>query len=205
MSGKKRVAVLISGRGSNMQALVQAAEAEDYPCEIVGIVSNRTDAEGLAFAHAKGLPTAIVSLKQHNDKAAADAAISEQLETWQVDLVCLAGFMRLLSAEFCEKWQGRLLNIHPSLLPDFPGLDTHARALREEVSEHGCTVHFVTAEMDQGPIVGQIAVPVLHGDTPEILARRVLAAEHKLYPWALAQVATGQAQFPVEPVPTGTK
>ncbi len=198
MSSRKRVAILISGRGSNMQALIEAAKSEDYPCEIVGVLSNREDAEGLAVAENAGLQTAVISLKQHKDKAAADAAITAQLEAWQTDIVCLAGFMRLLSAEFCEKWQGRLLNIHPSLLPDFPGLDTHARALREEVSEHGCTVHFVTAEMDAGPTIGQVAVPVLHGDTPEILASRVLAAEHKLYPWALAQVATGAAVFEIK-------
>lgn len=195
MSGRKRVAILISGRGSNMQALYNASLNAEYPCEIVGVISNKADAAGLEFARENGLQTGIVSIKEAGSKQAADKKIDALLRQWQVDLVCLAGFMRLLTPEFCTVWQGRILNIHPSLLPDYPGLETHARALRDEVSEHGCTVHFVTAGMDEGPVIGQIAVAVLHGDTPERLAARVLQAEHKLYPWALAQVATGEVAF----------
>ena len=192
---KKRVAILISGRGSNMAALIAAAKAPDYPAEIVGVIANTPKAAGLETARAEGLKTAVVRLKDHADKAAADAAISAQLAGWQVDLVCLAGFMRLLGSAFCTDWQGRVLNIHPALLPAFPGLDTHERAIAAGVTEHGCTVHFVTAGMDEGPIIGQAAVPVLPGDTPDALAARVLVEEHKLYPQALAQVATGAITF----------
>lgn len=195
MSDRKRVAILISGRGSNMNALIEAARAPDYPAEIAGVISNRAEAEGLVTAGRNNIPTAVVTLKAHGDKQAADAAIHTQLAAWDIDIVCLAGFMRLLGPAFCEKWAGRLLNIHPSLLPDYPGLDTHARALADDVRHHGCTVHFVTAEMDAGPIVGQVAVPVEYGDTPSVLADRVLKAEHKLYPWALAQVASGAVRF----------
>jgi len=195
MSEKKRVAVLISGRGSNMSALVEAARASEFPAEIVGVIANKASAEGLVFAGQNNIPTAVFALKDYADKAAADAAIDGQLRAWEVDIVCLAGFMRLLSAEFCAKWEGKALNIHPSLLPAFKGLDTHARALDDDVSEHGCTVHFVTADMDDGPIIGQVTVPVEFGDTPGLLAARVLKAEHKLYPWALAQVASGAIRF----------
>ena len=176
-------------------ALIQAAKAPDYPAEIVGVIANTPKAAGLQTAEAEGLKTAIVRLKDHADKAAADAAIGAQLVAWNVDLVCLAGFMRLLGPEFCTEWQGRILNIHPALLPAFPGLDTHERALEAGVAEHGCTVHFVTADMDEGPIIGQASVPVLPDDTPDTLAARVLVEEHKLYPKALAQVATGAITF----------
>lgn len=189
---KKRVAILISGRGSNMRALIEAAQSADYPAEIAGVISNKADAEGLVTAGQNGLPIAVVSLKDHTDKAATDLAIDAQLKDWDVDIVCLAGFMRLLGAEFCANWQGSIINIHPSLLPEFKGLDTHRRALDADAAEHGCTVHFVTAEMDDGPIIGQVAVPVEFGDSPSLLAERVLKAEHKLYPWALAQVASGE-------------
>ncbi|MBU1175605.1 MAG: phosphoribosylglycinamide formyltransferase [Alphaproteobacteria bacterium] len=189
---RKRVAILISGRGSNMAALIAAAKASDYPAEIIGVISNTPSAAGLETARAEGLATAVIRLKDHSDKTAADAAISARLREWQVDLVCLAGFMRLLGPEFCTAWQGRVLNIHPALLPEFPGLDTHARALAAGVAEHGCTVHFVTAGMDEGPIVGQARVPVLAGDTPETLAARVLAEEHRLYADCLAKVARGE-------------
>lgn len=195
MTQKKRVAVLISGRGSNMRALIEAARLPDYPAEIVGIISNKTAAPGLEFAEQNDLLTAVISLKNYADKAAADAAIDTQLKAWKTDIVCLAGFMRLLSPAFCTTWQGKMINIHPSLLPDFKGLDTHRRALDAEVSHHGCTVHFVTADVDDGPIIGQVAVPVEYGDTPKLLEERVLKAEHKLYPWALAQVASGQIVF----------
>ena len=189
---KKRAAILISGRGSNMEALINAARDPDYPAEIVGVIANKPDAAGLEFARKAGLATAVVRLKDFSDKAAADAEISAHLSAWGIDLVCLAGFMRLLGPEFCENWQGRILNIHPALLPKFPGLDTHERAIAAGESEHGCTVHFVTAGMDEGPVIGQSSVPVLPGDTPDTLGARVLAEEHRLYPACLAAVARGR-------------
>ncbi len=192
---RKRVAILISGRGSNMAALIAAARAPGYPAEIIGVISNTPKAAGLETARAEGLQTAIIRLKDHENKRAADAAIAAQLKAWRIDLVCLAGFMRLLGPEICEDWRGRILNIHPALLPAFPGLDTHERALKAGVSEHGCTVHFVTAGMDEGPIIGQSRVPVLPGDTPETLAARVLEQEHALYPECLARVATDIVTF----------
>lgn len=195
MSKPTRTAVLISGRGSNMHALVEATKANGFPAEIVGVISNKADAGGLSTASEAGLNTATISMKEHGDKLSADRAIMAQLAEWQVDLVCLAGFMRVLSPEFCKEWQGKIINIHPSLLPLYPGLDTHERALADEASEHGCTVHFVTAEMDGGPIIGQVAVPVEYGDSVSILTERVLKAEHKLYPWALEQVASGKITF----------
>lgn len=195
MSGKKRVAVLISGRGSNMEALIEAAQAADYPADIVGVISNKSSAVGLRTAQNAGIDTAVFSLKDYTGKAETDAAISEQLNQWGVDIVCLAGFMRLMGPDFCESWRGRLINIHPSLLPAYKGLDTHKRALDDHATEHGCTVHFVTSDMDEGPVIGQVVVPVLLGDSPAILADRVLKAEHKLYPMALKQIATGEITF----------
>lgn len=195
MITKKRVAVLISGRGSNMEALMRAAQSPDYPAQIIGVISNKPDAGGLLTAKNAGIETATISRKSFDSKAATDTAISNQLNSWGVDIVCLAGFMRLLTADFCEQWRGRLINIHPSLLPAYKGLDTHQRALDDHATEHGCTVHYVTADMDEGPIVGQVVVPVLLGDTPDILSDRVLKAEHKLYPMALEQVATGAVTF----------
>lgn len=185
------VAILISGRGSNMRALVDAAQAPGFPARIVGVVSDKADASGLAFAAERKLPTEIIARADHADKAAHDAAIEAALERWGAQLVCLAGYMRLLTTPFVERWVGRLLNIHPALLPLFKGLDTHARALEAGVRLHGCTVHFVTPAMDEGPIIAQAAVPVLPGDDAERLARRVLVAEHRLYPRALALVAEG--------------
>lgn len=195
MSGKKRVAVLISGRGSNMTALVEAARAADYPAEIVGIFSNKAAAAGLEFARNKGIATATLAQSAFESRLAFDEALTAILEGWGADIVCLAGFMRILSPEFTLRWQGRLLNIHPSLLPEFKGLDTHARAIAAQVAEHGCTVHFVTPGLDEGPAILQAKVPVLPGDTPETLADRVLAEEHKLYPAALKLVAEGAARF----------
>ena len=192
---RKRVAILISGRGSNMRALVEAAKAPDYPAEIVGVISNKADAEGLAFATAEGIPTAVRSLRDYPDKAAADAAIDEVLRGWEAHIVCLAGFMRILSPDFVALWQGRALNIHPSLLPLHKGLHTHDQALASGATEHGCTVHFVTPGMDEGPSILQTRVPVLPGDTAESLAARVLVAEHSTYPKALAMVARGEASF----------
>ena len=192
---KKRVAILISGRGSNMRALVEAAKAPDYPAEIVGVLSNKADAEGLAYARAEGIPTAVRSLRDYPDKDAADAAIERVLQGWGADLVCLAGFMRILSPGFVNRWNGRILNIHPSLLPLHKGLHTHEQALAEGVAEHGCTVHFVTPGMDEGPAILQARVPVLPGDSAESLAARVLVEEHRAYPRALAMVARGEVSF----------
>ncbi len=189
---KRRVAILISGRGSNMRTLVEAARAPDYPAEIVGVLSNKADAEGLAFARGAGIPTAVRSLRDYPDKDAADAAIEAVLRGWGAELVCLAGFMRILSPGFAARWSGRILNIHPSLLPLHKGLHTHEQALADGVAEHGCTVHFVTPGMDEGPPILQARVPVLAGDTAEALAARVLAEEHRIYPLALAMVARGE-------------
>lgn len=195
MTEKKRVAVFISGRGSNMEALIAATRESDFPAEIVGVIANKADAAGLETASAQGIETAVFSLKQYADKAASDAAIDAQLRAWNIDIVCLAGFMRLLSPEFCAQWEGKMINIHPSLLPAYKGLNTHQRALDDDAENHGCTVHFVTAGMDEGPIIGQVVVPVLFGDTESMLAARVLQAEHKLYPWALEQLALGAVSF----------
>jgi formyltetrahydrofolate-dependent phosphoribosylglycinamide formyltransferase len=190
---KKRVAILISGRGSNMSALIEAAKAADYPAEIVGVFSNKPDAAGLVHAAAEGIPATALASKSYPDKAAFEAAMNGVLAGWRPDIICLAGFMRLLSPEFCEQWAGRLINIHPSLLPLHKGLHTHEQALADGVAEHGCTVHFVTPGMDEGPTIAQARVPVLPGDTPEALAARVLVEEHKLYPRALAVLARGEA------------
>jgi phosphoribosylglycinamide formyltransferase-1 len=191
VTGRPRVAVLISGRGSNMAALLAAAAAPNYPAEIALVLANRPDAAGLATAAAAGVATAVVDHKRFAGKPAFEDALHAAIAGAGADLVCLAGFMRILSAGFVARWQGRLLNIHPSLLPSFPGLDTHARALAAGVRIHGCTVHFVDAEVDAGPIIAQAAGPVLGTDTAETLAARVLAAEHRLYPHALALVAAG--------------
>ena len=192
---KKRVAILISGRGSNMMALVEAARATDHPAEIVAIISSRPDAAGLAWARAQGLPAQAIDHKAFASREAFDDAVHAALTEARVDLIALAGFMRIQSAGFVERWQGRQLNIHPSLLPLFKGLHPHKQALDAGVKISGCTVHFVTEEMDSGPIVAQAAVPVLEGDTPESLAARILQAEHKLYPQALALVASGRARI----------
>jgi phosphoribosylglycinamide formyltransferase-1 len=197
---RKRVAVLISGRGSNMAALVSAAQDPAYPAEIILVLSNRADAGGLAYAAAAGIATAVVPSKAFADRAAFEDALNAELTTAGAEIICLAGFMRLLSPAFVEKWHNRIINIHPSLLPAFPGLDTHARALAARVAGHGCTVHFVRAEMDNGPIIAQATVPVLPGDTPDTLSARVLVAEHRLYPEALAMVASGNARVEGERV-----
>jgi len=197
--GKKRVAVLISGRGSNMAALIEAAKAGDYPAEIALVVSNRPEAAGLARARAAGIATAIVDHAQFGeDRAAFERALDAVLQSHRIDLVCLAGFMRLLTPWLVGRWSGRMLNIHPALLPQFKGLDTHRRALAAGVKRHGATVHFVVAETDSGPIVAQDWVPVHEGDTEEMLAQRVLEVEHRIYPLALRAVAEGQA-VPIVP------
>jgi phosphoribosylglycinamide formyltransferase 1 len=193
---KKRVAILISGRGSNMVALIEAAKAQDYPAEIVLVLSNRPDAAGLERAREAGIATIVVDHRPFGeDRAAFDHALDAQLQAHQIDIVCLAGFMRLLTPAFVQRWSGRMLNIHPALLPRFKGLHTHRRALEARVKQHGATVHFVVLEMDAGPIVAQESVPVLEGDTEESLAQRVLAVEHRLYPQALRLVAEGRATF----------
>jgi phosphoribosylglycinamide formyltransferase 1 len=190
---RKRVAILISGRGSNMTALIEAAAAKDYPAEIAVVVSNRPDAPGLRRARAAGVATAIVDHTQFGaDRAAFERALDEALRRRRIDLVCLAGFMRLLTPWFVTRWSGRMLNIHPSLLPQFKGLHTHRRALEAGVKWHGATVHFVVPEMDAGPIVAQDSVAVRKGDTEETLAQRVLEIEHEIYPRALRAVAEGR-------------
>jgi formyltetrahydrofolate-dependent phosphoribosylglycinamide formyltransferase len=186
-----RVGVLISGRGSNMAALMAAAKVADYPAEVVCVLSNRADAAGLATARAAGIAAEAVLPRAHAGRDAFDAALAARLEAHGCELVALAGYMRVLGPAFLEKFAGRTLNIHPSLLPAFPGLDTHGRALAAGVRIHGCTVHFVDAGLDTGPIIAQAAVPVLAGDDEAALAARVLAAEHKLYPAALAMAARG--------------
>lgn len=191
----KRVAVLISGRGSNMQALVDAAAMPGFPAEIVTVISNRPDAPGLQWAADRGIATVALDHKAFADRATFDAELHQTLAAAKIDLVALAGFMRILTPGFVTRWQGRMINVHPSLLPLFPGLDTHARALEAGVKIAGCTVHFVTAEMDVGPIVAQAAVPVAPEDTPDTLAGRVLKAEHRIYPQALEWVASGQVTF----------
>ena len=193
---RKRVAILISGRGSNMVALIEAAKDGPYPAEIVLVVSNDPAADGLKRAAAAGIRTAVVDHRTFGkDREAFERALQAELQAHDIELVCLAGFMRLLTPWFVRQWDGRLLNIHPALLPAFKGLDTHARALAAGVKEHGATVHFVVPEMDAGPIIAQAAVPVRSGDTEATLAARVLEVEHRIYPEALKMVAEGRVQI----------
>ena len=194
---KKRVAVLISGRGSNMTALIEAAKAKDYPAEIVVVVSNRPDAAGLSRAQQAGIATALIDHTAFGkDREAFERALDMELQARRIDIVCLAGFMRLLTPWFVERWSGRMINIHPALLPQFKGLDTHRRALEAGVEEHGATVHFVSTGMDEGPVILQKSVPVLGGDSEATLAARVLEVEHQIYPQALRLVAEGRARLP---------
>lgn len=193
---RKRVAILISGRGSNMRALIEAARADDYPAEIAAVISSKPDAAGLTYAAAADIATVTVDHTRFgDDRAAFERALHQELQARAPDLVCLAGFMRLLTPWLVQQWSGRMLNIHPSLLPAFKGLHTHEAALRSGVKIHGATVHFVVPEMDSGPIIAQAAVPVRDGDTPDTLAERVLAAEHRLYPLALRLVAEGRVHI----------
>ncbi|AZO48101.1 MAG: phosphoribosylglycinamide formyltransferase [Mesorhizobium sp.] len=192
---RKRTVVLISGRGSNMTALIAAASDPAYPAEIVGVISDRANAAGLAIAAARGIPTKVIQRSDYGSKEAHDGAIDAALAGFGAEIVALAGYMRILGARFVEKWLGRMVNIHPALLPAFKGLDTHARALRAGVRIHGCSVHFVTLDMDDGPIIAQAAVPVMVGDNEDTLAARVLKAEHRLYPLALGLVAEGKARM----------
>src|ERR1700726_686223 len=188
---KRRVAILISGRGSNMAALIQAAKAEDFPAEIVVVISNRADAGGLERAKAGGMPTVSIQSKPFGkDRAAFEAVLQSALDQHKVELICLGGFMRLFTAEFVQRWYGRMLNIHPSLLPSFPGLEPQAQALRAGVKISGATVHFVIPETDAGPIVMQGAVAVRDDDTPQTLAARIITIEHRIYPAALRLVAS---------------
>ena len=197
-NSKVRTAILISGRGSNMMSLVEAARAADFPAEIVTVISNRPDAAGIAWAKAQGLATAVVDHKAYKLRESFENDLQRTLEGAKVELIALAGFMRLMTPGFVNVWNNRMINIHPSLLPSFKGLQTHERALAAGVKIAGCTVHYVRAEMDDGPIIAQAAVPVLSGDTPETLGARVLAAEHRAYPAALALVASGRVRVEAE-------
>lgn len=185
MRGMKNIVILISGRGSNMEALVRAMESEGWPARVAAVISNKPEAKGLEFARARGIPTAVVANKEYATRAEFDAALQGTIDRFEPDLVVLAGFMRILTAPFVEHYAGRMLNIHPSLLPLFPGLGTHQQAIDAGEKEHGATVHFVTAELDHGPIVAQARVPVLPDDTEDTLSARVLVEEHKLYPYAV--------------------
>ena len=193
---KRRVAILISGRGSNMAALIEAAKADNFPAEIAVVISNKADAGGLAKAKQSGVATLVIESKSYGkDRAAFEADLQTALDRHKIDLICLGGFMRLFTAEFVKRWYGRMLNIHPSLLPSFPGLDPHGQALRAGVKISGATVHFVIPETDAGPIVMQGAVPVHDDDTSEMLAARILEVEHRIYPDALRLLASGAVRL----------
>jgi phosphoribosylglycinamide formyltransferase-1 len=192
---KKRVAILISGRGSNMRALIEAAKEKDYPAEIVLVLSNIADAGGLEFARKHDIPTEVIDHTKFPSREIFDNAMDVALKAANVEIVALAGFMRLLSPRFVESWRGRMINIHPSLLPAYKGLHTHKRAIEAGEKFHGCTVHFVTPELDDGPTILQAKVLVLPGDTEDALAARVLEQEHKIYPQALRLVAEGKAKI----------
>ncbi|MDH4215842.1 MAG: phosphoribosylglycinamide formyltransferase [Gallionella sp.] len=184
----KNIVILISGRGSNMQALLEA----QLPCRVAAVISNRADAGGLEIARAHGIPTAVLNHRDYADRDSFDAALVKTIDSFNPDFVLLAGFMRILGAKFVAHYHGRLLNIHPSLLPAYGGLNTHARALQDGVKIHGCTVHFVSADLDHGPIIIQAAVPVLPDDTEQTLAARVLHEEHRIYPQAVRWLCAGQ-------------
>ena len=192
---RKRTAVLISGRGSKMTSLIAAAQDADFPAEIALVLSNRPDAAGLATASAKGIATAAIDHKLHPGREAFEAEMQKVLEVHRIDFICLAGFMRLLTASFVERWTGRMINIHPAILPSYKGLHTHERALADGVKLHGATVHYVVPEMDAGPIIVQAAVPVLDSDTPDTLGARVLGQEHVIYPLALKLAASGRVRI----------
>jgi phosphoribosylglycinamide formyltransferase-1 len=186
---KLRAGILISGRGSNMMSLIEAARSPGYPAEIACVISNRPDAKGLGYAAAQGIVTKVIDHKTYASRETFDAALGRYLRSQDLDLIACAGFMRVMTPGLVADWQGRMLNIHPSLLPAYPGLHTHERALADGVRVHGCTVHLVTNELDSGPVILQAEVPVLPGDTPDALAARVLKEEHRIYPEALAMVA----------------
>ena len=197
---KTKIAVLVSGRGSNLQALIDAAKDESYPAEICLVVSNNPDASGLERAREAGIETEVLNHRDYETREEFEAALDSLIKLYGARIVCLAGFMRILTPWFCDRWRDLLINIHPSLLPSFKGLHTHERALETGVRIHGCTVHYVRPEMDNGPIIGQAAVPVLKGDTPDELAARVLQAEHKLYPQCVALACEGKARVAAEHV-----
>lgn len=193
---KRRVAILISGRGSNMAALIDAAKAADFPAEIATVISNRADALGLEKAAASGIKTKVIESKPFGkDRAGFEAVLQRALDEENIELICLGGFMRLFTAEFVQRWYGRMLNIHPSLLPSFPGLDPHGQALQAGVKLSGATVHFVIPETDAGPIVMQGAVAVADDDTAETLSQRILGIEHRIYPEALRLLASGKLRL----------
>ena len=192
MAAMKNIVILISGRGSNMEAVVRAAQAEQWPARIAAVISNKADAKGLEFAASHGIPTAVVSNKDYPSREAFDAALQEVIDGFSPDLVVLAGFMRILTPGFVSHYENRMLNIHPSLLPLFPGLHTHEQALASGAATHGATVHFVTAELDHGPLVDQVSVPVLPGDTADVLAARVLEQEWIMYPRAIRWFVEGR-------------
>jgi phosphoribosylglycinamide formyltransferase 1 len=193
---KRRVAILISGRGSNMAALIRAASAENFPAKIAVVISNRADAPGLKKAETSGVPTLLIESKPFGkDRAAFEAALQSELDRHRIELVCLGGFMRLFTADFVQRWYGRMLNIHPSLLPSFPGLDPHGQALRAGVKISGATVHFVSPETDAGPILMQGAVSISDHDTVDTLSERILEVEHRIYPDALRLLASGKVQL----------
>ncbi len=200
LEAKVKVGVLISGRGSNLQALLEACADPGYPAEIPLVISNEPAALGLERAEAAGVPSQVIDHRNFTSRATFEGALTAALKAYGAEMVCQAGFMRILTGGFVERWRDRMINIHPSLLPLFPGLDTHARALAAGVKLHGCTVHFVREEVDAGPIIGQAAVPVLPGDTPESLAARVIEAEHQLYPHCLRLVLEGRARVADERV-----
>ncbi len=189
---RKKVAILISGRGSNMTALIEAAKAPDYPAEIVGVLSNKAAAPGLETAASHGIATASLAQSKFPSREMFEDTMTQVLDSWEVDYVCLAGFMRILGEDFVNHWRGRLINIHPSLLPAYKGLDTHARIIADGATEHGCSVHYVTPGLDEGPVILQARVPVMTGDTAETLAARVLVEEHRIYPEALRLLASGK-------------
>ncbi|MFM0437530.1 phosphoribosylglycinamide formyltransferase [Paraburkholderia strydomiana] len=188
----KKLVILISGRGSNMEAIVRACSDEGWPAQVAAVIANRPDAAGLAFAASHGIATAVVDHRQFPDRDSFDSALAEQIDRFSPDLVALAGFMRVLTDGFVDRYAGRMLNVHPSLLPSFPGLKTHQQALDAGVRLHGASVHFVTSQLDHGPIVAQSAVPVEAGDTPATLAERVLGTEHIIYPRAVRWFVEGR-------------
>ncbi|NBJ09923.1 phosphoribosylglycinamide formyltransferase [Microvirga arsenatis] len=192
---RRRVAILISGRGSNMASLIEAARAVDFPAEIALVLSNRPDAEGLERAKEAGIATCAIDHKAFPDRESFERALDAALREHDIAFICLAGFMRVLTERFVERWSGRMVNIHPSLLPLYRGTQTHRRALADGVLVHGCTVHFVVPELDAGPIIAQAAVPVVPGDTEESLAARVIVQEHRLYPQALRMICDGTARL----------
>lgn len=190
MTMRKRVAIFISGRGSNMMSLINASKMPDYPADIVLVISDNADADGLIFAKKNNIPAVVVTKKEYAHKTDYDNALDLTCKNHHIDIICLAGFMRLLSADFCDKWTGKMINIHPSLLPAFRGLDTHKRAIECGVKFSGCSVHYVTAGMDEGDIIAQAALKIMPSDTADTLSKRILKLEHTLYPNVLKTICT---------------